>query len=451
MLHFSFSQSFITGADLSYTNSIIDNGGVYRNGEGIEVDPYQFFSEKGAKMVRLRLWHTPENIQSFCGGPIHSSNLEDVMLAAMRARNNGIDIILSIHYGDYFNDPGNQLRPNAWMGLSHEVLLDSIYYYTYYILENLYDQNTVPAIVSIGNETTNGFVDETIPTDGFAWPEDADKFNAGLDAIDDFNVSYSQNILKAAHFTESTAQWVTREFIDHGVSNFDVIGISYYPFFSPETTLDDIGALFSTLKNDFNKSVMMFETGFIWTNDYADDYPNFISNNGNVLNFPTTPDGQKDFLLALCQVIKSHDGLGVIYWEPGWISSAMCDKWGRGSSYENASFFNFKEDNISLPAFDFLQFEDTLSYSNFNIQTQIKAVPNPFINNTTITYHLDEPNKVVIEIYDISGKQIASFTKVHAIGTQKFLWDAELLKSGIYYYRLESNNQVAYGKLLKVK
>ena len=34
-----FSQNFITGADLSYTNTILENGGVYRNAEGEVVDP----------------------------------------------------------------------------------------------------------------------------------------------------------------------------------------------------------------------------------------------------------------------------------------------------------------------------------------------------------------------------------------------------------------------------
>ncbi|MFW5753889.1 MAG: glycosyl hydrolase 53 family protein [Marinilabiliaceae bacterium] len=33
--------------------------------------------------------------------------------------------------------------------------------------------------------------------------------------------------------------------------------------------------------------------------------------------------------------------MGVIYWEPAWISSKMKDLWGTGSSWENCAFFNF--------------------------------------------------------------------------------------------------------------
>jgi hypothetical protein len=128
----------------------------------------------------------------------------------------------------------------------------------------------------------------------------------------------------------------------------------------------------------------------------------------------------------------------------------MYTKWGQGSSYENASFFNFNEQNAALPAFDFLQFEDTLSVNHFCFHDQVKVSPNPFISSTTITYHLDQPATITLIIYDFYGKPITSFIKTYSPGIQKFVWDAKLLSSGIYYYRLESKNQVVYGKLLKV-
>ena len=76
---------------------------------------------------------------------------------------------LSIHYSDYFVDPENQKRPFACEGISQPELLDSIANYTEYVLNELYNQNTVPDIVSIGNETTWGFIDETTTTNGFNW------------------------------------------------------------------------------------------------------------------------------------------------------------------------------------------------------------------------------------------------------------------------------------------
>ncbi len=291
--HTIVAQNFTTGADLSYMNTILSKGGEYRNENGEIVNPYDYFAHRGAIMVRLRLWHSPENNQDVCGNPITSSNLNDVLLAAQKTHENGMGLNLSIHYGDYFNDPGKQLRPNAWAGLTHQVLLDSIYQYTYHVLEMLFVQNTIPEIVSIGNETTNGFIDESIPTNGFSWPEDADKFNAGLDAVDDFNEAYNQSVLKAVHLTESTAKWLMGEFTNHGISNFDVIGISYYPVFSPDISIEDVGKLFKDLIDEYSKEVMLFETGFIWTQQNADNYNNFIGNNGNELGYPVSAQGQK--------------------------------------------------------------------------------------------------------------------------------------------------------------
>ena len=234
-----------------------------------------------------------------------------------------------------------------------------------------------------------------------------------------------------------------------GSQNFDIIGISYYPVFSPDTKLDDIGDLFKDLINDYDKDVMLFETGFIWTHENADNYNNFIGNNGNKLDYPISAQGQKDFLIDLSQVISDNGGIGVLYWESGWVTSEMCDKWGQGSSYENASFFDFNNQNTPLPAFDFFQFEDTLSINHFRLQEQIKVSPNPFRKSATITYELDQPVKVTLSIYDFSGKPIISFTQIQSNGIQKFVWDADELSDGLYYYRLETKNQVAYGKLLK--
>jgi arabinogalactan endo-1,4-beta-galactosidase len=446
----SIAQTFYTGADLSYINSILDKGGEYRNDAGDIIDPYQYVAQRGAKMIRLRLWHTPENILDACGNPVTASNLNDVLLAAQRIHDNGMSLNLSLHYGDYFNDPAKQLRPNAWMGLTSKVLLDSIYQYTYKILEKLYEQNTTPYIVSIGNETTNGFIDETTPTNGFSWPEDADKFNAGLEAVDDFNTDYVQNILKAVHFTESAAYWVTGEFLNHSVTNFDVIGISYYPYFSPETSLDDVGHLFQDLIDEYNKKVILFETGFIWTHENSDSYSNFIANNGNKLDYPTSPQGQKDFLLDLSQVISDHGGMGVLYWESGWISSEMCDKWGQGSSYENACFFNFNEQNTPLPAFDFFRFEDTLSIADIHTPVQINVSPNPFNSKVAISYELEKPGTVTLIIYDQIGKPVINFSRYQLKGNQEMIWNACEFPDGVYYFRLNMSNKVATGKLLKV-
>ncbi|MFT6319403.1 MAG: arabinogalactan endo-1,4-beta-galactosidase, partial [Granulosicoccus sp.] len=340
---FTFSQCFVTGADLSYVNSIESNGGTYQAANGNVVDPFELFANEGAKMIRLRLWHTPENKTDFCGNPISNSNLDDVLAAAQKIKANGMQFKLSIHYSDYFVDPAKQQMPAAWMGLAHSVLLDSIYNYTTFVLNKLNTQNTLPDILSAGNETTWGFIDETATTNGWDWPNDADKYNSVLTAIDDFNQAHNSNIKKAIHVIESSASWLVDLFQTNNITNFDIIGVSYYPFFSPEKSLADIGQIVKELTETYSKEVMIFETGFTWTNSSADNYNNFIGDNGSTLNYPTTAEGQKNFLLDLAEVVETNGGSGVLYWEPAWVTSSLCDQWGQGSSYENVGFFNFND------------------------------------------------------------------------------------------------------------
>ena len=366
------------GADLSYVNSVEAGGGVYRNGRGEVVDPYRYFAERGAKMIRIRLWYRPENVESACGQPITAGSLEDVLLAARRTDSSGMALNLAIHYSDYFVDPAKQRRPRAWDGLSGTALTDSIYAYTYRVLELLHAQGTDPAIVAIGNETTNGFVDAGDRTDGFNWAEDAAKFNAALTAVARFNREQGTAVLRGLHLTVPTARYGAADFRRNGVTDYDVLGLSFYPGFHGGYTVPQVGELVGELAADYNKEVMIFETGFSWTaTGYADSYGNFLGTNGDSVDFPQSPAGQRDFLLALNEAVRMNGGTGVLYWEPAWVTGAMCDAYGRGSSYENASFFDFGNGNRPLPAFDFLSACGTVATADRGRGVELAVYPNP--------------------------------------------------------------------------
>ncbi|MFD0779209.1 glycosyl hydrolase 53 family protein [Flavobacterium myungsuense] len=122
---------------------------------------------------------------------------------------------------------------------------------------------------------------------------------------------------------------VSRTFFTKNVRNFDIIGISFYPYFSNFDSLQSLGSLISQLKTTYNKEIMIFETGAPWTNTaFADGYGNFMGNNGK-FNYPFTPQGQRDFLFDLANTVYNAGGTGILYWEPAWISSGMCDLWGK--------------------------------------------------------------------------------------------------------------------------
>lgn len=417
------AQCFTIGADLSYTNSVIANGGVYRDQNNAVVNPYALFAQKGANMVRMRLFHTPQNFISNCGSSISANDINDVIAGFTSAKANGMKLNLAIHYGDYFNDPNTQKRPQAWYGLTGATLQNAIYNYTTYVLQTLKNNNVTPDIVAIGNETTWGFVDENTTTDGWAWPEDASKFNSALTAVDDFNISNNTSIKKAVHFTDNTASWLAGLFTSQSITNFDIIGISFYPYWSNFTSLTQLGTLVNTLKTTYNKDVMIFETGLPWTTSSSDTYSNIINSNSN-FNYPITPIGQKQFFNDLVTTVYNAGGKGVLYWEPGWITSTFCDKWGQGSSYENLSFFNFSSNNMPLPIFDVFDFCNALSINDQN-KKDVELFPNPARENI---YFKGLDNDTEVSVYDLFGRLILKNK------TNKNSLNISELNSGIYCF-----------------
>lgn len=332
---------------------------------------------------------------------ISANDINDVILGFTSAKSNGMKLNLAIHYGDYFNDPTTQKRPQAWAGLTGVALQNAIYNYTITVLQTLKNNNVTPDIVAIGNETTWGFIDDTNATNGWTWPEDATKFNSALTAVDDFNNSNTTSIKKAIHFTDNTASWLAGLFSSQNITNYDIIGISFYPYWSNLTTLTQLGSLVNTLKTTYNKDIMIFETGVPWTTASSDGYANIINSYGN-FNYPITPIGQKQFFTDLVNTVYNAGGKGVLYWEAGWITSTFCDKWGQGSSYENLSFFNFSNNNSALPIFDVFDFCNGLSV-NDQKNCDINLYPNPA---TDIVYFEGIEDGTIVTVYDVFGRII---------------------------------------------
>jgi endonuclease/exonuclease/phosphatase family metal-dependent hydrolase len=98
-------------------------------------------------------------------------------------------------------------------------------------------------------------------------------------------------------------------------------------------------------------------------------------------------------------------------------------------------------------------FRNPISGVNDNLTPNVKFVnyPNPFITSTTIEYELQQPEKVTLTIYDHLGKQVHQVQVNQAQGSRQIKWNAEGYADGIYYYRLQAGEQVANGKMLKVR
>ena len=101
--------------------------------------------------------------------------------------------------------------------------------------------------------------------------------------------------------------------------------------------------------------MIVVETSYPWTNDGADEAANLLGPDTLIKEYPATPNGQLRYLVDLTQGVISHGGVGVVYWEPAWVSTSCKTRWGTGSHWENATFFDFKRGNEALPAFGYVR------------------------------------------------------------------------------------------------
>jgi arabinogalactan endo-1,4-beta-galactosidase len=135
--------------------------------------------------------------------------------------------------------------------------------------------------------------------------------------------------------------------------------MSYYTGWSSHT-FGTVGNVVNQLRHRFGKEVLIAETAYPWTlGSVSESAGNII--NGDFLEegYPATPTGQRDFLIDLNQSVLNGGGLGIIYWEPAWVSTDCRTLWGQGSHWENATFFDFRNQNEVLEGIEFLSYPYT--------------------------------------------------------------------------------------------
>ncbi len=341
------ADTFVMGADLSYVNQILDHGGSYADSAGVR-DPFAIFADHGANLVRLRLWHSPEWVRTEVyddpDAPLYSG-IDDVARAMRSARDHGFEVLLDLHYSDLWADPGRQNVPAAWLDIDDlDVLADSVYRYTRGVLETLHDRGLRPEMVQVGNEINCGMLSTGAP-DGFPetsvcdghWAAQGRLIGVGIQAVREV-VPDAEIVLHVAQ-PENVAPWFDAMTTDGGVTDFDVVGASYYALWSDQP-LESISDHVAAWREAWGKDVMIVETAYPWTTANADGYPNILGAEAIVDGFPATPEGQRDYMAALVRAVVAGGGRGVIYWEPAWISSGLRDLWGTGSSWDNATLFD---------------------------------------------------------------------------------------------------------------
>lgn len=334
------------GVDLSYVNEIEACGAKYRDQSGVR-DPYTILADAGANIVRLRLWHSP-NWTSY-------STLDDVKLSIRRAKANKMKVLLDFHYSDDWVHPGKQIAPAAWAGQSDQELATSLGEYTTSVLRSLEGDGLLPEYVQVGNETnTDMLIGQEVAEDApINWARNVLFFKAGVTAVKTVAKQTGKPIGVILHIAqpENVEPWFDAA-AAAGLPDFDIIGLSYYEKWS-STSLSAIGPKVARLRAKYGKDVVIVETAYPWTLKSNDQASNLLGQDSVSPGYPATQIGQQRYLSELMRSVIENGGLGIVYWEPAWISSSCKTRWGQGSHWENATLFDFG--GRLLPGAQFLQ------------------------------------------------------------------------------------------------
>lgn len=334
----------ILGADISSLAKSEALGGTYADANGTPADALQILTDNGLNYARLRVWVDPAD----------GYHDKDTLLAmAVRLKERGLKLLVDFHYSDNWADPGKQFKPAAWNALEFEQLKQALYDHTFDVCSSLAAQGTPPDMVQVGNEINSGM----LWPDGHTWdPPNWDNLAQLLIAGHDAVKACSPETQVMLHIAEGGDNELARWWFDNITRRavpFDVIGISYYPYWHGslaelQYNLDDISAR-------YDRDVIVVETAYGFTDQDGDDYPNIVDQTLAVPNYPLTPAGQQAMLRNVMAVVRAVDngrGLGVFYWDATW-TGVEGNGWDNtdpttGNAWENQALFDF--DGRALPA-----------------------------------------------------------------------------------------------------
>lgn len=393
-------HGYYLGADLSYVNEMEDCGVVYRDG-GKPEDPFVSLQSRGANLVRVRLWNDAKWTRY--------SNLADVKKTIRRARRAGMQVLLDFHYSDDWADGDKQIIPQAWAHITDpDALAQTLYDFTLRTLRELDRDGLMPELVQVGNET-NGEILSTLERakEPINWSRNAKLFNAGIRAVRDAGgqSSIKPRVMLHVAQPENVEPWFAAAKAA-GVTDFDLIGISYYRRWSTQD-LDGLDAVIRRLRQNYRADVLVVEAAYPWTLENADQSSNLLGTSTLIAGYPATPSGQRHYLIDLTQRVISNGGVGLVYWEPAWLSSKCETRWATGSAWDNATLFDHRGE--LLPGSDFFGFPYVYSAKEVREQ-RVASPPMPAVSgnfNEGWLFHRFER-----ETDEVSADKVAAWESV---------------------------------------
>ena len=317
-------ESYV-GGDISLLPEYEKAGAQYKDENGKVIkDLIPWCAEQGMNSMRVRVFVNPELYKKTYGNiqdpdlkydPNACQTIESVVPLCKRIVESGMALMVDFHYSDTWADPAKQWTPIEWKGLTDAQLTDKVYEYTRSSLQLLKDNGITPSFIQTGNEISYGML--------WGSPESSNLKKVYTNST--ANWSRFAGFLRAAGkacreiFPEAKIVIHTERVADPTVLSqyyqkiasmdidYDIIGLSYYPYFHGNlSTLDT--SLKALRKLNFPQQIMIVETGYSYkwavpgsTHDYSSTWA-------------YSEAGQDKFARQLVDLLKANEVTGLYWW-----------------------------------------------------------------------------------------------------------------------------------------
>ena len=349
------AQKYV-GGDISLLPTYEEHGANYMDKDGQKItDLLAFLKEQGLNTMRVRLFVDPSLASDEAKGQGVRQDLEYVKELGKRIKEAGLQFMLDFHYSDTWADPGQQIAPASWAIYSWSPE-ETFYKYTKKSLEALVPAGATPDFIQTGNEISFGmhwnYQDENgqlVDLEQFSGKLEA---NSAWTAYTDKNWDNFTKYLKYAGkacrevcpeakiiiHTEQCANNPTLDVaffkrIKDNEVDYDIIGVSYYPYYKGPISNLDKGL--TQLENNFpDKMIMVVETGCGY---------HYIVGDKDKQYYPLTYEGQRQFTSELVTMLNNHPNVNGLFWwfleanEYGldWNTKRVTEGWYDASLFDN--------------------------------------------------------------------------------------------------------------------
>jgi arabinogalactan endo-1,4-beta-galactosidase len=282
----------------------------------------RILASAGVNTVRQRIWVNPS-------GGVY--NLDYNIQLAKRAKAAGLGVYVDLHLSDTWADPAHQTIPSGWPQ-DVDNLAWKLYNYTMDVSNAFANAGITPSIISVGNEIRGGLLWPTGKYDNHY--NIARLLHSGCAGIKDSRLNPKPRIM--LHLDNgwdwSVQQWFYSTMLSQGpltLSDFDMMGVSFYPFYGDKATLSNLEGALTNMRNQWGKQLVVAETN--WPTSCPSPQYTFPS---DVRSIPFSADGQATYVQRVAQVVERVGGVGLFYWEPAWV-----DNQALGSSCSSNTMF----------------------------------------------------------------------------------------------------------------